>query len=519
MPKSDTWPGVIVPDTMKEMDSAGSCDSVVSINSTFSDDSLEYLSPEERACLMFLEETIESLETEEDSGLSNDEPDHLPMPGNLAARMANLSASMSKSKITDVSISRKAEVAKNNNNKPGQDHTQVHNYLVPTPLVLANGDNISKNGIVPRGLRSPKPTRAAVNGHDHTDSHVFVVLKVTSGTTDYTSLLDHKPEQERGPERSNPRGPLSYGDLVQLRKAACDRKGQETCATLEDKDKQPSKPIKHIPLECDSTHAPTDQLGTRKPVVPPAVAPKPKRIPTSIPVSPTAPGTDKCPMNPQKVRLEALYKLGLLKDQQSSTAPCPSQPDQCDWARPPGFPPPRPPASKPALDPFHSKQGPTPPAAELIARKTTHWTSGVVHHRSMSDMSHIPQPVSARPAGGKSVTLERSGLGLGSSFSSQSFCERKDGKSTTLIPRAIANGVLPHGKPRSKTLESLKDECTGSGSGVGRLDRSASFQTRPQASGVKGHVHSQSATSGVQLPPRMAEERREALRKLGLLKD
>lgn len=72
------------------------------LNVLQSDDSLEYLSPEERACLMFLEETIESLETEEDSGLSNDEPDHLPMPGNLAARMANLSASMSKSKITGV---------------------------------------------------------------------------------------------------------------------------------------------------------------------------------------------------------------------------------------------------------------------------------------------------------------------------------------------------------------------------------------------------------------------------------
>ena len=38
-----------------------------------SDDSLEHLSAEERACLLFLEETIESLEKEEeDSGLAND---------------------------------------------------------------------------------------------------------------------------------------------------------------------------------------------------------------------------------------------------------------------------------------------------------------------------------------------------------------------------------------------------------------------------------------------------------------
>ena len=64
-----------------------------------SEDSLEHLSAEEKACLMFLEETIESLSTEEDSGLSNDEPDRLPTPGNLANKMANLSASMGQSKL------------------------------------------------------------------------------------------------------------------------------------------------------------------------------------------------------------------------------------------------------------------------------------------------------------------------------------------------------------------------------------------------------------------------------------
>ncbi|KAG7226741.1 hypothetical protein INR49_014090 [Caranx melampygus] len=48
---------------------------------------------------MFLEETIESLDTEEDSGLSNDEPDQLPNPGNLANKLADLSASMSKNKL------------------------------------------------------------------------------------------------------------------------------------------------------------------------------------------------------------------------------------------------------------------------------------------------------------------------------------------------------------------------------------------------------------------------------------
>lgn len=35
MPKSDTWPGGVAIETMTGMDSAGSCDSVVSMNSGF----------------------------------------------------------------------------------------------------------------------------------------------------------------------------------------------------------------------------------------------------------------------------------------------------------------------------------------------------------------------------------------------------------------------------------------------------------------------------------------------------
>lgn len=63
-----------------------------------SDDSLDHLSAEEKACLLFLEETIEALDTEEDSGMSNDEPDQLPNSANLGTKLADPSASMNKSK-------------------------------------------------------------------------------------------------------------------------------------------------------------------------------------------------------------------------------------------------------------------------------------------------------------------------------------------------------------------------------------------------------------------------------------
>ena len=48
-------------------------------------DSLQHLSAAERECLMYLEETIDSLDVDEDSGLSNDEPE----TSHQAAAIAN----------------------------------------------------------------------------------------------------------------------------------------------------------------------------------------------------------------------------------------------------------------------------------------------------------------------------------------------------------------------------------------------------------------------------------------------
>ncbi|KAM6333449.1 specifically androgen-regulated gene protein isoform 2-T2 [Alca torda] len=59
---------------------SGSCDSMVSTASNHSqrsDNSYDYLSVEEKECLMFLEETIGSLDAEADSGVSTDETDHV----------------------------------------------------------------------------------------------------------------------------------------------------------------------------------------------------------------------------------------------------------------------------------------------------------------------------------------------------------------------------------------------------------------------------------------------------------
>ncbi|XP_061124431.1 specifically androgen-regulated gene protein [Syngnathus typhle] len=84
----DMWnDGVALP--LSNKDSSGSRDSVISMNSGCSDDSMEHLSPEERACLMYLEQTLEAFELQEDSGLSDDEPDSGQPPDKMALNEIN----------------------------------------------------------------------------------------------------------------------------------------------------------------------------------------------------------------------------------------------------------------------------------------------------------------------------------------------------------------------------------------------------------------------------------------------
>ncbi|XP_072419741.1 uncharacterized protein [Chiloscyllium punctatum] len=73
MPTSDTWAGQFPMDSIASVSIVGSCNNVISTNSAFNDEYLDYLSAEERECLMFLEETIDALDIEDNNGLSTDE--------------------------------------------------------------------------------------------------------------------------------------------------------------------------------------------------------------------------------------------------------------------------------------------------------------------------------------------------------------------------------------------------------------------------------------------------------------
>ncbi|KAK7933340.1 hypothetical protein WMY93_004236 [Mugilogobius chulae] len=125
------------------MDSARSCDSVISVNSACSEDSMEHLSAEEKACLMYLEETIESLDLQEDSGFSNDEPDSanlrrkhggsetLPEP----AVCENLLSVLAESGKTESSCEPDSPVL--DPQSPASDLSDVPSHIPPDPTPAA----------------------------------------------------------------------------------------------------------------------------------------------------------------------------------------------------------------------------------------------------------------------------------------------------------------------------------------------------------------------------------------------
>uniref|UniRef100_A0A3B3Y4M8 Specifically androgen-regulated gene protein n=1 Tax=Poecilia mexicana TaxID=48701 RepID=A0A3B3Y4M8_9TELE len=293
MPKSDTWPGGTESATMNGMDSAGSCDSVVSANSgfvSFSEDSLEHLSAEEKACLMFLEETIESLENEDDSGLSHDEPEQLPAYGNISAKLADLSHSLGKS----------SQKPSNQPIKKNVDTKHMQSYLIPTPLVVASGSQCSvpsTKSLTPVDKTASPKSQFRFKHNKPAPSHneKRTAPPVPSGVNVIPPSTKPRENSAKPAEGPLTRGPLSYDALVHLRRNASQKK-TPLCPTVDhtiDLDRQCPPPLEVSKL--GNVTKPDKSLSDMN---------KPKVVP---------PVVVKQATNPEVVRLEALQKLGLLK--------------------------------------------------------------------------------------------------------------------------------------------------------------------------------------------------------------
>ncbi|XP_027021310.1 specifically androgen-regulated gene protein [Tachysurus fulvidraco] len=422
MPMRDSWPCDSASGSSLSMNSASSCDSVISINSGYSDDSMEHLSAEERACLMYLEETIESLVEEDDSGVSNDEPDH---PSRKVTNKMNHLHQVNPEGLS---------VHDNPNTILGKDH-RSRKLLVPTPLVLANGNskllkkkdfssteqkpavlvntpktspfNSHQSSALPTfaggtAISPPNPGRHEPNAYSYSDltdgpPPFIPEPPVRPDTSSGPIAKDHPPKsnlQKSGSDKkpksvsseipvvllpppsdfmdepvllppantpcqsesmpvaspgfdrhigtnkslpslsTSPR--LSINDLDKLRKKASIKKTPEIAPVVQ------AKSVHNVPDQASSPKLGPDPSATTaveyvEPKSPPSVAPKPKKLPSSIVLKThkdAAPGHtlvspgDRMMINQQKVHQEALKKLGLLKPNEIDVGFCPSPPNK-----------------------------------------------------------------------------------------------------------------------------------------------------------------------------------------------
>ncbi|XP_041639268.1 specifically androgen-regulated gene protein [Cheilinus undulatus] len=478
MPKSDTWPGGVGLDTMAGMDSAGSCDSVVSANSGFSDDSMEHLSAEEKACLMFLEETIESLDTEEDSGLSNDEPEQLPLPGNLATKLADLSASMNKSKLNSP--------PKHSFDEPKKENCDIkllQSYLVPTPLVVASSAPCSipsANPGVPTGKTLTTKPQVTPSGKElcHKSIQTSVAPQVP---LEVNVVISPPPKPKDQPVKTAevplPRGPLSYEALFYLRRSASAKK-TPLCPKIDhtiESDKQlPGK------VEAQNLSHPTKSVRFHPEVCiskpsPPVVAPKPKKIPANICLKTHKEASTevssyniKHAKDPKLVRMEALQKLGLLQEQElenQTTAP-PTSFSSLDQTSN-GF-------TKGSSNGNPSRSPSFSHLQEHAEPKTkSRQSSASFHHYSRHEQKHVSASNPPQSNGVKAAGLERS-YTVGN--------HRNGGNCTKLLNSAPTKPV------NNTAVQPVPDKASN---------------TIPYT---------------VMVVPGMGADRREALRKLGLLK-
>ncbi|KAM9351175.1 specifically androgen-regulated gene protein [Symphorus nematophorus] len=589
MPKSDTWPGGVARESLSNMDSAGSCDSVISMNSAYSEDSMEHLSAEERACLMYLEETIEALEVQEDSGLSNDEPD----PVLQAEKMGWM-------RVNDISSFKSNESGRDQKSDKAE-HQALNQTTEPQSSLASAADTKGLDTSV-NLMTLPIPPAPESVHPSATQTEELCVAKDEDGNIRIVSsaCLDSDqsamaPEIDLGliPPPSDfrdepkppppPPQPLSAKDLLssaaisnnkaasvdleQLRQRASVKTASVSTPLTPE---PPNKPPELSPVTVNSCPQMIPPPEAIEPKSPPAVAPKPKKLPANIILKshkaaaadtnaghslPT--NGDRLLLDPQRVRLEALRKLGLLKSEDAdsgpSLSPKHSPKTRRSWAAPsspisppaPHTPPMTPsytrlnspsPASVPHQSPaVVSPSGPSTALAVLppdILPAPPAFSDGpVLSDSAVKDLSEatvnmLPRTPPAlikqlTPLKTKSASLERSGLGLSSYMTGPDFSEAGQGIIGKQSPSHLRNT-----RPRPASLGNAKEfsGAQGEGSQLGgatskepNLQRSlppfqppADSQKLPRSQGISVLICPRSENG---------DDRREALRRLGLLRD
>ncbi|XP_048034177.1 specifically androgen-regulated gene protein isoform X2 [Megalobrama amblycephala] len=561
---------------------------------------------------MFLEETIEALEVEEDSGLSNDEPDGLS--NGLEGKTAH---------HTSIYQNNTGELSAHEdpNKVIGRDRKPSQKYLVPTPLLLASGNakivskpmesshieapvafidapdgfrsspdhqqpgrTVSEEAALEVATAKPRigqssdvvdlppsfipepPVRTSLPNDSKAKDGIHKSLdvkpqpkqqKVSSEVplefipppsdfmdepTKKISLTyspppppayDEPPEwipelpkmephvsggsikptevtKSRSVDPESSKAPLSHNEIENLRKKASVKKAPHLTTITVAQHSAADKPMTPSP---SSEYVPAVPKEYSDPKSPPAVAPKPKKLPSNIILKshkdtgnthPLLLQSERTQMDPQKIRMEALKKLGLLKNEEVETGHgvSPSHsPTFRTKARPQS--PCNPTASvEPVQELSRLSESPVPadmqPRADTLKHQDTKSREG----------SLKKQPIRSYEI--KSASLERTGIGM--VIEPMPQMTNPDRTRVELSP-----GQLRKSQARPSSLGSAKDF----GIVYQADDSTKSLHAAAVQPGNDAQKLPRSNGISVMISPhgKNGENRREALKKLGLLRD
>ncbi|XP_031700189.1 specifically androgen-regulated gene protein isoform X2 [Anarrhichthys ocellatus] len=530
---------------------------------------MEHLSPEERACLMYFEETIEALEVQEDSGFSNDEPDLAFQAGTGVNGVPSLKSDASGKDQTTEPGSRVFSI------KDRAEHHALSQTLAPQSSTESAAD----------GKISPSSSQLCVSKDEHGHLQIVPIASLCPDQSNEASEIDVIPppsdfmdEPGLPPQTQNVKDlppsariyhdkPGATVDLEQLRQRAFSKKTSVTQDPLN----QPPK-LSLPALSPGLLMSPPPEAA--EPRSPPAVAPKPKKLPANIILkshkTAVAVSDDNSEhsvptsrLDPQRVHIEALRKLGLLPaeaDSGPALSPSFSPKSRNSWAvplspispRPPHTPPITPSytsvnSSPPAFVPLQSPAAASPsatstspavqpadvlpaptgfsdsvgpplsdnkPSVEDASEATVNAQVSMPPHTPPALVKHRTPP---KVVGVKSATLERSGLGLSSYMAGQDSTEAGPASQ----PRK--------NRARQASLGNQKDFANAGreGSPVGQTTSKEPELRRSLPHNVFEHSardsHKLPRSQGISvlICPRAENGggRREALKKLGLLRD
>ncbi|XP_032648437.1 specifically androgen-regulated gene protein isoform X1 [Chelonoidis abingdonii] len=552
MPKEDLWLGTAGQDS-------GSCDSMVSTNSShseFSDNSYDYLSVEEKECLMFLEETIDSLDTEADSGVSADEIDYAErskLPRTWPKRDV-VPKNLDSGSPTE-SFGQRHEVE-----QKGDKHGSLLSSSAPVgvtssgyrslPRIVNAGSaqtttkiSVSKAADLPDGpsrtAQEPgksswkMPKKRGVEDKSNHQPSMSTQIK----PSDLESVIICPPEPFQDP-RSKGSGNGSEDELLpnnlETKGKAEEAMGNEAeVASQHSTPENARLPLKEEKKHCEKGRERAPDLQDNQEKSPskeasldsniklgPPTAPKPRKLPPNIILKPSkispAPLVDPnhnrkapSPSSPkhksntsdssvekqERARWEALEKLGLLHDKGKES--------KVHVVRPPTAPKPNPVLIPRAgsRDNLNSDEGTDVPV------------NGKPDQQHASDLYPAESTAPSLRQTIKSNSLERSGIGLSSK--DQNMDSSSLGKTSDL--KMAAPSDIRNNRTRPASLGTREDfiELKASKTDNEELGKSDNRKSYPLLKFPRPTCVS------VKITPKGAtdENRREALKKLGLLKE